>query len=181
MSEVIHSKQHILATLQENRDRMKALGVKKLGLFGSFARNRPRADSDVDVLVEFEPDRKTFDNFTQLAFMLEDLLGRPVELVTTESLSPYLRPYIRKRSNMSRSRLEYLRHILDEADYLVTHSRGVSKGQFVQDETLKPAFVRIESGPCRVPGRVPDVVDMEVADGSRSLGTHARRPAGEAP
>lgn len=45
-------------------------------------------------LVEFEPAHKTFDNFIQLSFLLEDLLKRPVELVTSESLGPYLGPYI---------------------------------------------------------------------------------------
>lgn len=39
---------------------------------------------------------QTFDNFMQLAFLLEDLLNRPVELVTPESISPYIRPYILK-------------------------------------------------------------------------------------
>jgi predicted nucleotidyltransferase len=44
--------------------------------------------------VEFEPGRKTFDNFMKLTFLLEDLLHHRVELVTAESLSPYIGPYI---------------------------------------------------------------------------------------
>jgi hypothetical protein len=50
--------------------------------------------SDVDILVEFDPQRKSFDNFMDLAFYLDDLLGRKVDLVTTESLSPYIGPHI---------------------------------------------------------------------------------------
>ena len=73
---------------------MASLGVRKLGIFGSFVRGEARADSDVDMLVEFEPAKKTFDNFMALSFLLEDLLQRRVELVTSESLSPYLRPHI---------------------------------------------------------------------------------------
>ena len=46
------------------------------------------------MLVEFEPGRKTFDNFMQTALLLEELLGCRVELVTPEALSPYIRPYI---------------------------------------------------------------------------------------
>ncbi|GAB4528859.1 MAG: nucleotidyltransferase family protein [Anaerolineae bacterium] len=88
------TKQQVLTRIQENHNQLKALGVVRLGLFGSFARNDPRLESDIDVLVEFEPGRKTFDNFMRLVFLLEDLLGRPVEVVTAESLSPYLRPYI---------------------------------------------------------------------------------------
>ncbi len=64
------------------------------GLFGSFVRGDQRADSDVDVLVEFEEGQKTFDHFIGLSFLLEDLLGRRVELVTCDSLSPHIGPHI---------------------------------------------------------------------------------------
>ncbi len=50
--------------------------------------------SDVDILVEFEPQQKSFNNFMDLCFFLEDLLGRNVDLVTKESLSPYIGPRI---------------------------------------------------------------------------------------
>ncbi len=90
----LSTKQEVLAQIEDNHDQLRALGVRRLGLFGSFARNDPTAESDVDVLVEFEPDQKTFDNFMRLVFLLEDVLQRPVEVVTAESLSPYLRPYI---------------------------------------------------------------------------------------
>ena len=43
---------------------------------------------------------------------------------------------------MSRSQLDYLQHILDEIAYLVKQSKGLSKEEFIQDETLKRAFVR---------------------------------------
>ena len=88
------TKRDIISVLQENQDKIKALGVKKLGLFGSVVREQQRSDSDIDLLVEFQPGQKTFDNFIQLSFLLEDVLNRPIELVTTESLSPYLSPYI---------------------------------------------------------------------------------------
>jgi len=70
------------------------LGVRRLALFGSVQRNEARVDSDVDVLVEFEPGQKTFDHLLALGDLLEATLRHPVELVTAESLSPYLRPYI---------------------------------------------------------------------------------------
>ncbi|MFY9609642.1 MAG: nucleotidyltransferase family protein, partial [Blastocatellia bacterium] len=69
-------------------------GVRSLGLFGSFARNEQTPESDLDVLVEFDPLLKTFDNFMKVSLLLEDLCDRRVDLVTTESLSPYLRPHI---------------------------------------------------------------------------------------
>ena len=43
---------------------------------------------------------------------------------------------------MSRSPLDYLRHILDETEYLINCSKGLTKDRFLQDETLKRAFIR---------------------------------------
>ena len=88
------AKNDILDVIARNHHKIKALGVKKLGLFGSFVRQEQTAQSDIDILVEFEPDRKNFDNFMQLSFLLEDTLDRRVELVTPEALSRYIRPYI---------------------------------------------------------------------------------------
>ncbi len=73
---------------------IRRLGVRRLALFGSVLRNEARADSDVDVLVEFDPTKKTFDRFMALADLLEETLGHPVEVVTTEGLSPYIGPRI---------------------------------------------------------------------------------------
>lgn len=73
---------------------LRRLGVRRLALFGSVLRDEARADSDVDLLVEFAPGEKSFDRFLMLAELLERLLGRPVDLVTTEGLSPYLGPRI---------------------------------------------------------------------------------------
>ena len=90
----VQAKEQILALLQEQHSELRRLGVKRCGLFGSFVREAANEQSDVDILVEFEPDQKTFDNYMQLAFFLEDLFGRRVDLVTTESLSPYIGPHI---------------------------------------------------------------------------------------
>ena len=84
----------ILRRIEDHAGRLRELGVRRLGLFGSYLHGRPRPGSDVDLLVQFDPARKTFHNFMDLAFLLEDLLGRRVELVTTESLSPYIGPHI---------------------------------------------------------------------------------------
>ena len=90
----IDTKEGVLSAIEEHQGRLKDLGVSRLGLFGSFARGQAHTESDVDVLVEFEEGRKTFDNFMQLAFLLEDLFGRRVDLVTRESLSPYIAPSV---------------------------------------------------------------------------------------
>ena len=72
-----------LAVLHEHRAQFRSLCVRRLGLFGSFVRGEQRVDSDMDFLVEFEPDQKTFDHFMNLTVLLEDLLHRRIELVTT--------------------------------------------------------------------------------------------------
>ena len=90
----VQTKEQVLSLLQEHRHHICAFGVRRMGLFGSFAREQQGHESDVDMLVEFAPGRKTFDAFIQLAFFLEALFGRRVELVTPESLSPYIGPYI---------------------------------------------------------------------------------------
>jgi predicted nucleotidyltransferase len=94
MDTPIQTKEKTLALIEEHQDRIKALGVKKIGLFGSFVREEQGVESDIDLLVEFEQGKKTFDNFIHLSFFLEDLFKRRVELVTTESLSPYIGPHI---------------------------------------------------------------------------------------
>ena len=87
-------KSDVVARLREHQFRMSEFGVRKIGIFGSFARDEATSDGDVDVLVEFDADRKTFDNFMNLSFFLEDILQRRVELVTTSSLSPHIGPRI---------------------------------------------------------------------------------------
>ena len=92
----VQTKAEVLTAIRSNQNKIQSFGVKKLGLFGSFARDEQHQDSDVDLLVELEQDKKTFKNFMQLSFFLEDILNRRVELVTTESVSPYIQPYIVK-------------------------------------------------------------------------------------
>ncbi len=93
---MIKTKQDIFNVLDQNRSRLRALGVRRIGLFGSFVRGEQRLDSDIDLLVEFEPGRKTFDSFMELSFFLEEALEHRTELVTMEALSPYLGPHILK-------------------------------------------------------------------------------------
>ncbi|PQJ26776.1 nucleotidyltransferase, partial [Salinibacter sp. 10B] len=66
----------------------------RVGLFGSFQRDEPSAESDVDLLVEFVQGEKSFDNFMAVSFLLEEEFERPVELVTPEALSPHIGPHI---------------------------------------------------------------------------------------
>jgi hypothetical protein len=84
----------VLSRLATAQAEILSLGVRRLALFGSVQRNAARPDSDVDVLVEFQPSEKTYDHFLALGDLLEQLFGRRVELVTPESLSPFFGPHI---------------------------------------------------------------------------------------
>jgi len=72
-------------------------GITDMALFGSTARGTARADSDVDILVSFDGPA-TSDRYFGVQFFLEDLLGRPVDLVTHKALRPELRPFIEKEA-----------------------------------------------------------------------------------
>jgi len=68
--------------------------VKKIGIFGSFARNEENETSDIDILVEFDPGCKTFDNYMELKYFIEGIFGRSVDLVTVAALKPQLKENI---------------------------------------------------------------------------------------
>ena len=89
------SKEEVIRKLRDNMDKIRSFGVKKIGIFGSVARGKATEKSDIDIIVEFEEKRKNFENFIELAFFLEELLGKKVDLLTPESISPYIQPYIK--------------------------------------------------------------------------------------
>lgn len=89
--------------LRAHNKTIAGYGARRIGLFGSFRKGSQTGESDIDLLVEFEPGKKTYSNFIGLTLYLEEILGREVELVTPESLSPYIGPAI-----------------VDEAEYVET-------------------------------------------------------------
>ena len=90
------NREEILKKIRENRDKIRSFGVKRIGVFGSFVGGEEKESSDIDIIVEFEKEKKNFDNFINLAFYLEELLGRKIDLLTPESISRYMKPYIEK-------------------------------------------------------------------------------------
>jgi len=79
-------KTKILTKIREHSDEIKSYGVKKVGLFGSFAHVTQHVKSDIDILVEFDRGGKTFDNYMGLKFFLEKLFHRKVDLVIKDAL-----------------------------------------------------------------------------------------------
>ena len=82
----------ILKALREHEDLLRKYSVKRIGLFGSYARGQQKRGSDVDFLVDFET--PTYDNFIDLNFSLERLFRRKVGLVTSRSLNPRVKRFV---------------------------------------------------------------------------------------
>lgn len=81
----MRTRQGIERLLHENYGHLaKEYGVKKLGLFGSYAKGSPTPTSDIDVIVEFEQPLGL--KFIEFAEELERLLGRKVDVLTPEAL-----------------------------------------------------------------------------------------------
>lgn len=94
--EKLITKTDIIKELQANEKHLLAHGVKEIGLFGSFLTNNANTQSDIDLLVDLKKENKTFKNFMSLNYFLEQLFNRKVDLVTKQSLSPYIGPHILK-------------------------------------------------------------------------------------
>jgi predicted nucleotidyltransferase len=85
------TRQEILTTLQHLKEEVEdRYPVKKIGVFGSVARDEQTEESDIDLLVEFSRP-VGFVTFMRLEHFLSERLGRPVDLVTTDSLKPVIR------------------------------------------------------------------------------------------
>ncbi len=82
----------VLAVLRANRGRLAAVyGVRELLLFGSVARGEATGNSDVDLVMDFDPDRITLPTFLDFTDDLEGLLKRRVDIVSLRKLAPRLR------------------------------------------------------------------------------------------
>lgn len=88
------TRDQLLALLAQHKPTLaQRFGVVSLRLFGSYARDMAREDSDVDILVRFDGPA-TSKRYFGTQFYLEDLLQRPVDLVTEQALRERLRPYV---------------------------------------------------------------------------------------
>lgn len=88
------TKAQILKELRKNDSRLRQYSVRRIGLFGSYARGQQKRGSDVDFLVEFN--KPTYDNFYDLSVSLERMFGRRVEVVTPLGLSNRMKPFVEK-------------------------------------------------------------------------------------
>ncbi|HSV77189.1 MAG TPA: nucleotidyltransferase family protein [Bacteroidales bacterium] len=89
------TKELILSTLKSNESAISKYGIRAIGLFGSYVRGEQSEISDIDILVDFEPDKENFDNYMAVCEMIEKMfINQRVEIVTKNGLSPYIGPKI---------------------------------------------------------------------------------------
>jgi hypothetical protein len=92
-------REQAIALLQKNRGVMRRFSVRRLYIFGSVARGEGKKDSDVDILVEYEPDAHVgLFQFVRLRRELSHILGCEVDLATPDSLHKELREDILKEA-----------------------------------------------------------------------------------
>ena len=89
------TKEYILRALKSKEKEISGYGIKSVGLFGSYIRDEQSENSDIDILIDFEPDKENFDNYMAVYDILERLFkDQRVEIVTKNGLSPYIGPKI---------------------------------------------------------------------------------------
>ncbi|MGG7036848.1 MAG: nucleotidyltransferase family protein [Flavobacterium sp.] len=89
------TKDYILQTLKANKPKLSKFGIRNVGLFGSYLRNEQSSESDIDLLIDFEPEKETFDNYMAVYDLFEKIFkNEKIEVVTKNGLSPYIGPKI---------------------------------------------------------------------------------------
>ena len=89
------TKENILKKLKSNKLKLSKFGIRSVGLFGSYLRNEQSSESDIDLLIDFEPEKENFDNYMAVYDLFENLFkNEKIEVVTKNGLSPYIGPKI---------------------------------------------------------------------------------------
>jgi predicted nucleotidyltransferase len=82
----------VIAILRRHESALRAHGIRHAAVFGSIARGDTRPDSDVDILVEFEPGAEgSIYDYMRLKDYIAGLFERPVDVIDRDALKPHLR------------------------------------------------------------------------------------------
>lgn len=91
------SKEQIKKIIRQKGIQIRGYGVSKIGVFGSYSRGEQKEESDIDILIDFNPGSETFDNYMNLCDLLEENFGdSEIDIVTYNGLSPIIGPKILK-------------------------------------------------------------------------------------
>jgi len=90
------TKNEILTFLSEKKEFLSEnYGVTSIGLFGSYARDEAREDSDIDIAIEMKREHK-FMNFFNLKYYLQDQFKKPVDIGIESTLKPSVKKYVKR-------------------------------------------------------------------------------------
>ena len=104
MTTAVQNKQQAFERIRSHQSALRQFGAARLGLFGPFVRGEQQDNSDVDIIVEFEPGKKKLRNFLDMANYLEEVMARKVDLLTWEGMGEFVR-----------------KHVADEVEYVDTY------------------------------------------------------------
>jgi uncharacterized protein len=91
MTTAVQNKQQVFERIAAHQSALRQFGAARLGLFGSFVRDEQTDESDIDFVVEFQHEKKTFRNFINMVYYLEKVMGREVELLTWEGMASFVK------------------------------------------------------------------------------------------
>jgi predicted nucleotidyltransferase len=85
------TKDYILSTIRSHKSEFSRYGIQHIGLFGSYARDEQSDTSDIDILIDFNPDQENFNYYMAAYDLFERLFkDEKIEIVTKNGLSPYI-------------------------------------------------------------------------------------------
>lgn len=89
------TKEQIVRSITSTKPELERFGIRNIGLFGSYVRGEQSKTSDIDILIDFEPDKENYDNYMAVYDIIERLfINERVEVITKNGLSPYIGPKI---------------------------------------------------------------------------------------
>ncbi len=94
MTTAVQNKQQAFERIAAHQSALRQFGAARLGLFGSFVRGEQTDESDVDVVVDFEPGKKKLHNLLDLADYLETIMARRVDLLTWEGMAGFVQKHV---------------------------------------------------------------------------------------
>ena len=91
------TKQDIFQTIIDNKEAIKSFGVTEIGLFGSYVRDEQTDESDIDILVDYQKEKKTLRNFLDFCDLMDKLFAElKIDVVSKKGLSEFIGPHILK-------------------------------------------------------------------------------------
>ncbi len=89
------TKDNILSILKKHKSELSKFGVTNVGLFGSYLNDKQTIESDIDLLIDFDPEKESFDNYMAVYDIFENIFkNERVEIVTKNGLSKHIGPMI---------------------------------------------------------------------------------------